>query len=253
MDEKKRAAQEAARRCIELLERRFKVKRAFVVGSLRGDTPWHSRSDIDIAVEGLEPGKLVEALAELWELIPDDVELDLIPLERLPEHMLSGIEGGGDMDRMERLRSLVEGELLNLARILDRVKRTLEGLEGEPTDLEVAGLGKYVHDFYSGVERIFERIAVALNGGTPEGKRWHTDLSLIDHDLAVKLHRYLRFRHLFRHTYGYELEWEELRPLIEGMSEVFKTLRERVEEFFKALSGEGKDGSHNDRCEAADR
>jgi predicted nucleotidyltransferase len=41
----------------------------------------HSRSDIDLAVEGLEGARYFEALSALWKLLPAGVELDLVPLE----------------------------------------------------------------------------------------------------------------------------------------------------------------------------
>lgn len=47
------AVWKAAAACIDLLKTRFGVRRASVFGSLAGHSPWHARSDIDIAVEGL--------------------------------------------------------------------------------------------------------------------------------------------------------------------------------------------------------
>ena len=46
----------------------------------------------------------------------------------------------------------------------------------EPDEMVVAGIAKYLHDFYQGVERIFERIAVhpahlQLRIGVAEGER----------------------------------------------------------------------------------
>lgn len=68
------------------------------------------------------------------------------------------------------------------------------------------------------MERIFERIAARVDEDVPPGPHWHTDLlqriegtwggkrpPVIDHALALRLLEYLRFRHLFRYTYGYEL------------------------------------------------
>jgi hypothetical protein len=102
-----------------------------------------------------------------------------------------------------------------------------------------------------GVERIFERIAVTLDGGLPKGENWHTLLlqqmeieysgtrpAVINHSLALRLLDYLRFRHLFRHTYGYELLWEKCRPLAESVSDTLETLQEQLSQFFAFLQGE---------------
>ncbi len=251
IETRRSVALKAADKCIKVLKERFGVKEAFIAGSLRGDTPWHDRSDVDIAVEGLEPGRYIEAMEELWNLIPEGIDLDLIPLERLPKHIAAMLKGEKKMDEMRTFRELIKGEILNLSRIVSQVEDLLASGIREPSELELGGLGKYVHDFYNGVERIFERIALTVDGDLPKGERWHTDLlrlmevetenrsAVIDHELGLKLHRYLRFRHLFRHTYGYELIWDELRPLVEGMSELFNALKGQIEGFLDTLEHEG--------------
>ncbi|MCI0529315.1 MAG: nucleotidyltransferase domain-containing protein, partial [Nitrospira sp.] len=74
-------AQEAAEACIRVLKEQFGVREVYVFGSLAGQSPWHSRSDIDLAVEGLPPKEYIRALSTLWELLPEGLELDLITLE----------------------------------------------------------------------------------------------------------------------------------------------------------------------------
>lgn len=36
--------------------------------------------------------------------------------------------------------------------------------------------GSILHDFYCGVEKIFERIAVVVDKNLPKGDNWHVDL-----------------------------------------------------------------------------
>ncbi len=67
-------------KCIEVLKNKYRIKRAFLIGSLvKGHV--HEKSDIDLVVEGLAPGLYMKALTELWELLPPGVELNLIPFE----------------------------------------------------------------------------------------------------------------------------------------------------------------------------
>ena len=86
--------------------------------------------------------------------------------------------------------------------------------------------------------------------GLPAGLHSHTDLlrqvkrpwgekraAVLDHGLALRLHRYMRFRHLFRHTYGYERVWEELRPLVEGLPAILADLNARLQPFLVPESG----------------
>lgn len=59
---------------------KYGCKRVFLIGSLVSGIV-HERSDIDLVAEGLPPGLYIKALAELWDLLPEGVELNLIPFE----------------------------------------------------------------------------------------------------------------------------------------------------------------------------
>lgn len=153
-------------------------------------------------------------------------------------------------DPKAALKQQILNELTNLGRIVQEAKRLLERLPDQPDSLDVRAGGSLVHDFYTGIERIFERIELRLGPGLPVGEGWHTLLlrgmesavegirpEVIDHSLALRLLDYLRFRHLFRHTYGYELQWDKLRPLIEGMEETLTVFHERLQQFLNRLQG----------------
>lgn len=43
---------------------------------------------------------------------------------------------------------------------------------------------------------------------------------------------YLGFRHVFRHFYGYELDWLRLNPLYSGMADVWQKVKETWKNFF---------------------
>ena len=150
---------------------------------------------------------------------------------------------------IERLKEQIKLELGNLSRVTQELDDFLKQLsDRQPGTIEVSGVGGHLHNFYMGVERIFERIAVTLDGGLPTGESWHTLLlqqmeieypetrpSVIDHSLALRLLDYLRFRHLYRNTYGYELLWEKCRPLAEGVSSTLAMFQEQLSQFLDRL------------------
>ncbi len=70
-----------AAQCTELLASKYDVERIYLFGSLVGDRLTHDRSDIDLAVAGLASRSYFPALADLWDILPHDLTLDLIPLE----------------------------------------------------------------------------------------------------------------------------------------------------------------------------
>ena len=73
---------EVAQACARLLVLDFGASKVYLFGSLLEEGVVHDRSDIDLAVEGLEGGSYFEALSEVWKLLPAGIELDLVLLER---------------------------------------------------------------------------------------------------------------------------------------------------------------------------
>jgi len=93
--EKLRTSRKLARRCARLLHRDFEVDRVYLVGSTVQPERFHDRSDLDLVVEGLAPEDYFVALKQVVSLLPEDLELDLIPMEDLsPERSARVVEEG---------------------------------------------------------------------------------------------------------------------------------------------------------------
>lgn len=71
-----------AHACARRLVQDFGATKVYLFGSLLEEDLVHDRSDIDLAVEGLEGKLYFKALREVWALLPAGVELDLVLLER---------------------------------------------------------------------------------------------------------------------------------------------------------------------------
>jgi hypothetical protein len=68
IEKRKEIYLEKARECTSFLEKKYKVKRVYVIGSLvKGK--FHDRSDIDLVVEGLTPRLYIDALTGLYDLL----------------------------------------------------------------------------------------------------------------------------------------------------------------------------------------
>jgi len=136
-------------------------------------------------------------------------------------------------------------EIENLQRLLQEMKQLLTKTGRGKRFLEVRAAGSILHDFYCGIEKIFERIAVAIDKNLPGGESWHMELLLqmaepfkdirdefISKDLMQKLKEYLRFRHLFRNIYGFELKWNRINYLCVEMEKVFNEFKNEINDFF---------------------
>jgi hypothetical protein len=153
-------------------------------------------------------------------------------------------------ERFTRLAASVREERDRLARVVQETAGALKRLSSSrvPSTLELRGLGDVLHDFYTGAERIFAKIAPELNGGVPAGLSWHHELlgnmtlelpgirpAVIRRETARALEEFLRFRHLFRNVYGFELEWPRLRALARRVPKAWRLLRADVKRFLSFL------------------
>lgn len=129
---------------------------------------------------------------------------------------------------MVRLAAAVRAELAQLALVVGEAELALRDFSAAvPPPRELRGIGAIVHDWYTGAEHIFEKVALELDGGVPNGSGWHRELleamaldlpglrpPVISRPTLKLLEEVLRFRHLFRNVYGFELDWERLKPLV---------------------------------------
>ncbi len=143
----------------------------------------------------------------------------------------------------------IKEELDNLGRLSNEVNILLSESGEEKSTFEIRAAGSILHDFYCGIEKIFERIAVTMDENVPAGLNWHTQLlyqmgkpvegirdSLLPEKLIKKLKKYLRFPHLFRNIYGFELDWERVEPLCIDLNNIWTDLKSEIEEFLLKLS-----------------
>lgn len=117
----------------------------------------------------------------------------------------------------------------------------------KPAGIELSALGAFLHSLYSGIENLFRRVAIELDGRLPEGADWHRQLlremagatgrrpRVISEDLHDLLIQYLEFRHLFRNLYAFRLQWERMEALVLGAEGLVTALEGELAEFAKKM------------------
>jgi len=146
----------------------------------------------------------------------------------------------------EKLKEEVKIEIENLERLNKEMKDLLAKTEKELSFIEVRAAASILHDFYSSVERIFKNIALLIDKNLPSSENWHIELlsqmakpfakirgPVISEELFDNLKEYLKFRHLFRHIYGFELKWERFKELCTKLDNILKEIKTEIENFLK--------------------
>ena len=135
-------------------------------------------------------------------------------------------------------------EISKIDTLVDKSSLLLEKCKfSEPDFFDLNAIGSILHSFYNGLESIFKLIHKA-NGGKPlTNTMWHSELfysmfeetksrnAVLQRELTEPLKDYLGFRHVFRHSYGYELDWLRLNPLFSGMADVWQKVKADLEKF----------------------
>jgi predicted nucleotidyltransferase len=85
-----------ALKCADVLKVNFRVKKVYIIGSVANHTA-NEYSDIDIAVEGLKDSDYIRALTMLYETVPSDLEINLIPLENAFESLRQKAKKDGEL------------------------------------------------------------------------------------------------------------------------------------------------------------
>lgn len=142
------------------------------------------------------------------------------------------------------LRAEIRREMGRLSKLIEELQELRNDVESPPSRAEVRAFGSILHDFYTGIEKIFRRIAVELNGNIPKGEDWHLQLlnrmsvpldsirpAVISENIYDELNELLRFRHVFRYSYGFELQWNRLEPLVERADELHRQFEQEIQEF----------------------
>jgi hypothetical protein len=146
------------------------------------------------------------------------------------------------------LRADIRRELSSLDRLAAETEQLLARIPDHPSFVEIRAAGSLLHDFYTGAEKVFQRIALEMEGGLPAGAEWHSELlarmatpvedrrpAVISEELKDQLGEYLRFRHLFRYMYGFQLRWERCQVLLSVLPGIKREFERQLHIFLDFL------------------
>ena len=254
-----------------LLYEEFNASQVVIFGSLTEPMLFTKQSDIDIAVSGLSSNEYNKAWSKVWDF-ESAFKIDLINFDRSKglfreriKHQAIPIERGmqppdGRIDMWralyEHLQRQVfpteEGDIyeMNRKRLTQRIHDELDKIDTTTNDIAKAlvdidllpvaakpyieeSIAHKLADVYSGIERIFERIAREIDTHIPTGSRWHKDLlaqmtekrpergPVISEDTSLRLEELLDFRHKVNNIYDRELNYEMTEPHAKSIETLF--------------------------------
>ena len=138
----------------------------------------------------------------------------------------------------ETTKIKIEHEISRIDKLLKDVKLLLDLCNIKiPDIIEMTAAAQVLHSFYNGIESIIVLFFKYKNEKLPTDNRWHKTLfemafgtntqnfKIFNNEIKKRLEKYLLFRHLIRHTYSSELNWDEMGPLIKDIKEIWNKIK----------------------------
>ncbi|CAN2046953.1 HepT-like domain-containing protein [Candidatus Magnetomoraceae bacterium gMMP-1] len=115
-------------------------------------------------------------------------------------------------------------------------------------DILVDSIASCLHSFYTGIEKIFEIIAVEIDQGLPHGDRWHVKLlklmkadipgvrcSVLSEQSVRDLDQFRSFRHLFRNIYTHNIIPQKVMSMCDELEVTWKNVKSDMDEFIRVI------------------
>jgi len=137
------------------------------------------------------------------------------------------------MDKHEQYTRKIRAEIENVEKVLKVLAKhkSKKGL----SELELAGVATYIHNFYNGTENILKQMLIEKGVRIDDTPFWHRELLIkslssgfIDEKMHDNLLKFLSFRHFFIHSYGFILEDKELRTLLDIIFATWKEFKAQI-------------------------
>jgi len=156
---------------------------------------------------------------------------------------------------IELLKADIADELAKIDLVAEELRRVEDKLDLPPDrvpNYDRGAVGYLLHNFYNGCENIFRSIARFFENDLGPST-WHKDLlkrmkmeisgyrpRVIDDELYRLLDDFRAFRHKFRHTYGFELDWEKEQIVARKLLRTKELLEIQIRAFLDQLDKIGR-------------
>jgi len=150
----------------------------------------------------------------------------------------------------QRLANRIRNEISDMEIVIQRMQKALQQANKNPDDqgFYLDSVALNLHNFYSGIERLFELIARYVDRSIPKGETWHRDLlqqmakdtpdlrpAVIDEDSILALDELRRFRHVVVNIYTINLIPEKIIKLTMTVKDIWPNIRSELLAFAELL------------------
>ena len=151
---------------------------------------------------------------------------------------------------IELLKADIRDEMGKIKRLYQEfvpMEEKLNLSEDNITNYDKVVIGYFMHNFYNGCENIFRTIARFFENDL-SADSWHKDLlrrmtfeiegfrpRVISEQLYLLLDDFRGFKHKFRYTYSFELDWEREKVVARKFTKTWELMQDEMQLLIQKL------------------
>ena len=149
----------------------------------------------------------------------------------------------------EQLNDEIQIELSFIEDTIQEIVKLNRELAGTiPNIKDKTAAAAFLAQFYNGIENILKRIAKFHGAVVATGDSWHIELfklfsesqqnqlpELFQGEFIAIFSSYRKFRHVFFHGYGFQLDWERMQFGIENIETAYNEFHNTLDRYLITL------------------
>jgi uncharacterized protein YutE (UPF0331/DUF86 family) len=155
----------------------------------------------------------------------------------------------GEPESRAALWAVIRKDLEAISRMNGQLERLSEGLAAsEPDFRDLAAVAYTIHNLYNALENSFDQISRSCENHITDPAQWHRELlekmfleipgvrpAVLNEESRRLLNDLRGFRHVFRHSYDFQIDSERLRLLVERWRSGYARVQASLQSFAAAL------------------
>jgi hypothetical protein len=143
---------------------------------------------------------------------------------------------------IDELKQYCSGEFANIEKVREELFSVYRPDKAEYPLLEKASIAALVVNIYGGIENVLKQMLIFDKLDVQDAPEWHEkvlrksgEIGILPPDIVQVLSRYLAFRNYFLYTYIFNINWEDMKALVDALNELIGQIRSEVDEYLQTI------------------
>ena len=143
---------------------------------------------------------------------------------------------------IDELKQYCSGEFANIDKVRGELFSVYSAEKTEYSLSEKASIAALVVNIYGGVENVLKQMLIFDKLDVQDSPEWHEkvlrkagEIGILPPDIIQVLSRYLAFRNYFLYTYIFNINWEDIKALVDALNDLIGKIRSEVEEYLQTI------------------